>query len=453
MERFNTIIVIFILFLVIIASFIITETTSQLPLIIFLASIVLIITFLNTDVALIILIFSMLLSPELKAGAITSREVALRIDDIFLLVISFGWFAKMAVFKKLGLLKHTPLNFPILVYIFICIVSTCIGLIAGEGKIIQSIFYNLKYIEYFLLFFIVVNNIHDINQIKLFIRCLLLTCLVVAIYAWWEHLHFGSFRRVSAPFEGKEGEANTLAGYLLLMMAIITALAIYSKSLIQRVVLSGLLSFIILPFIFTFSRGAWIGFYPMYISMVALTKKAKYMLLGILIISILLIPSLIPKEAKYRVKSTFTYVRTYAIFGKELQLDEAIIARLDAVRGSLEKWYKRPLLGYGVPGFGAVGDNQYIRVLRETGIIGFIVWSWLIIMLYKSAWKTFKICKGYNFAQGLSLGFIAGLTGLLIQSLSCETFILIRIMEPFWFLAAIVVVLPEIYPKLTQETQ
>jgi hypothetical protein len=49
-----------------------------------------------------------------------------------------------------------------------------------------------------------------------------------------------------------------------------------------------------------------------------------------------------------------------------------------------------------------------------------------------------------NFARGLIAGFIAGLMGLLVHAIAAETFILIRVMEPFWFLTSIVMTLPQI---------
>ena len=49
-----------------------------------------------------------------------------------------------------------------------------------------------------------------------------------------------------------------------------------------------------------------------------------------------------------------------------------------------------------------------------------------------------------DWEKGLALGFLAGFVGLLLHAFSANTFIIVRIMEPFWFLAAIVVMLPEI---------
>jgi len=48
------------------------------------------------------------------------------------------------------------------------------------------------------------------------------------------------------------------------------------------------------------------------------------------------------------------------------------------------------------------------------------------------------------FYKGLILGFISGFAGILTQAIGTNTFIIVRIMEPFWFLCAIVMTLPKI---------
>ena len=63
-----------------------------------------IISFVSTDFALYILIFSMLLSPEFivgaTQGATLGRGITLRLDDFVLLIIGFSWLAKMSIQKE-----------------------------------------------------------------------------------------------------------------------------------------------------------------------------------------------------------------------------------------------------------------------------------------------------------------------------------------------------------------
>lgn len=442
-------IIIPLLFLVVIAFLIFSKPPITSPAVFLLALVVFIIAFIKTDVALIILIFSMLLSPEFNIGGIPGRAVVVRADDVFLFVVFFGWLAKMAVNKELGLLKSNPLNKPILIYTFIVILATLLGALQGYVNIKYSSFYILKYIEYFLLFFMVTNNIRDIKQVKIFVFFILFVCFLVSIYAWW--LHFTTPMRVTAPFEGKAGEANTLAGYLLLIAGVILGLILYPASNRQRILLLALLGFIMPVFLFTLSRGAWLGFFPMFLTLVIISRKVKNIILITFITLIILSPLILPEFVKQRVKSTFVPYKTYTVFGRQLSFDEASVIRIEVWKNSIERWSKRPILGYGVLGGGGTVDSQYARVLIETGMLGFIAFTWLMVMIFRVGWRTFKAAEGNNFARGLSLGFIAGFAGLLTQALTAGTFIIVRIMEPFWFLAAIVVSLPELIHQLREK--
>ena len=109
-------------------------------LLVFILPIIFLIAFFNADIALVILIFSMLLSPEIGLGGIKGRAIVLRVDDIFLLAAFMGWLAKMAVNKELGFLRATQLSRPVLVYIGICIFSSLLGVLQGTNELKNSIF-------------------------------------------------------------------------------------------------------------------------------------------------------------------------------------------------------------------------------------------------------------------------------------------------------------------------
>ncbi len=424
------------------------EVPPEFRLAFLLASSIFILAFIKTDIALIILILSMLLSPELPVGGVSGRSVTLRMDDVFLLIVFMGWMARMAVNKEVGLLRIAPLNRPVLVYIFICLMATGLGIMLENADYRKSLLYLLKYFEYFLIFFMVSNITKDIRQVKIFLFFLILTSFIVSAYAW--KLHFSGVIRVAAPFDGiVGGEANTLAGYLLLMMGVITGLIIYAGRLIYRILLSGLLCFMIPPFLFTLSRGAWLAFIPMYITLIILTGKARYILLISLAIIIVSSPVLMPESVKERVNSTFVSGKVYSVFGRRIVFEKSAAARIDTWRETMEKWYKRPLLGHGVAGAGFI-DSQYARVLGETGLVGFMVFAWLMASIVRAGIRTLNFMKD-DWTRGLALGFLAGFIGLLFHAFSASTFIIIRIMEPFWFLVAIIVMLPEITASSRKE--
>ncbi|MFH0940400.1 MAG: O-antigen ligase family protein [Candidatus Omnitrophota bacterium] len=387
----------------------------------------------------------MLLSPEISVGQVVDRAVVVRMDDIFLLMIFLGWMAKLAVFKEIGVLKRTPLNGPIFAYIFACIFSTALMLIEDRGTFARSAFYLLKYFEYFILYFLVVNNIENFKQVKVFIFLLIITCLIVSVYGLYSHFILGL--RATAPFEGQEGEANTLAGYLVLLMAVMMGLFFYAPiSQRERLGLGVVILSAFATLVFSLSRSGWLTFLVMYLSFIALAKRGRGLLFFVLLIMSLSAPFLTPQIVRQRVSSTFEQGgKTYRVMGKAMTIDESGAARIDSWEHGLRKALKKPMFGFGIPGASVI-DNQYMRVLVETGFLGFLMFLFLLFRIFKVSRDSLVSVEGNPWAQGVTIGFIAGFLGLLLHGFSAATFILIRIMEPFWFLAAIVVTLPHILP-------
>lgn len=401
--------------------------------------IICLVTLVNTDAALIILIFSMLLSPELKVGAAAERAVVVRLDDFLLMGVFFTWMAKAALSQEYKFLKMSPLDFPILGYILACLISTAMGLFNKDVNPSSSFFYILKYIEYFILYFMVYNNLRDLNQIKKFIFFIFITCLITCAYAFSQ---IGQGVRVSAPFEGPKGEPNTLAGYLVFIFALTMGLLLYNSSLSKRLWLALLAIVIFPPFLFTLSRGGYIGFIMMYLTLTIFTKQKKLLLVSILLLSIIILPQILPKQVIERITYTFSWGKTYGILGGQVKLEPSAAGRIEVWKWMLQHWQKKPLFGYGVTGVGLV-DNQWALVLGELGLIGTWLFIWTRVLNFKIAFFNFKVARD-EYIQGLSLGYLAGLAGLLIHAFAGNIFIIVRIMEPFWFMTAVMVKLSEI---------
>ena len=97
-------------------------------------------------------------------------------------------------------------------------------------------------------------------------------------------------------------------------------------------------------------------------------------------------------------------------------------------------------------------DSQYPRVLIETGIIGLIAFLYLLYSILKLAISRMKSASNPYF-KGLSIGFFAGFIGLLFHALGANTFIIVRIMEPFWFFTGIIAVLPALERQQQEQPQ
>lgn len=411
------------------------------------AIVVFTIAFVKAEIALYILIFSMLLSPEILIGeaggrAALGRGVTLRFDDFLLAFIGFGWFAKTAVYKELGLFLRTPLNKPIFYYLLACVVSTGFGAMAGRVEVKTGFFFVLKYFEYFIVYFMVVNYIENKEQIKKYIFCIFLTCLIISLYGM---LQIPGGERVSAPFEGEIGEPNTLGGYLIFIGAIAAGIFSKAESTRTKFLLGALIVVILIPFLYTESRASYLAFIPTYFILAILNNK-KGLMIGLLIVGLVLSPFFLPSKVQERILFTFkqeSQIGQLTIGG--VRVDTSTSARLTSWKEGLKDWPRHPILGYGVTGY-AFMDAQFLKVLVETGSLGFIAFVYLLYSIFRMSLTNLRELKDSYF-NGLTIGFLAGFIGLLFHSIGANTFIIVRIMEPFWLLTGIIVMLPALEQK------
>ena len=413
------------------------------PLLIGAALVLFVLAFARTEFALYVMVFSMLLSPEITAsagGLAERRDVTLRTEDFVLLVIGFSWFAKTAVNKELGLVAKTPLNRPIIAYVAVNLMATLLGYLMGSVQTAAGYLYVLKYMEYFVVYFMVVNNLRDRDHAWRLLTAALLTAAIVSVIGLTQ---IPSGARVSAPFEGESGEPNTLGGYLLFMMAIVSGIALESTRLTIRARLLALLGLMAVPFVFTLSRASYIGVIPAFVALLAVTTRRRT-LVAIALIVVICSPLLLvaaPPAVVNRVLYTFEpEVNQATVRLGKIGLDPSTSARILSFRHAVSGWLERPVLGWGVTGFGFM-DAQYARVLVETGLVGFLAFVWLLWSVLKAARAAYRRLVD-PLDRGLVMGFIAGTFGLLAHAIGSNTFIVIRIMEPFWLIAGIVVMLP-----------
>jgi hypothetical protein len=400
-------------------------------------------TFVWPEAGLYVLIFSMLLSPEIIAGdiggkAALGRGFTLRLEDFLLVFIGLSWFARTAVDKSMGLFRKTPLNQPIAAYILVCFVATLWGKITGHVEGFTGFLFVLKYFEYMIVFFMVVNYVRTPDQAKRLLFCLFLTCFIVSVYGL---LKIPGGERVSAPFEGEIGEPNTLGGYLVFMGAVAVALMDHFTDMRVRLGLTLLLVVLLITLLYTKSRASYLAVIPAFLALSLFSHRRFYLIAGLTIL-MALSPVLLPKVARERMAETFTQPeeKGQIQFGK-LRLDTSASARIIGYKQSFSDWRKSPILGYGITGRQFL-DAQYPRILVETGTIGIMAFFWLIYALFKVGLDTWRE-EPDDLLRGLAVGLIAGLIGLLVHAIGANTFIIVRIMEPFWFLAGIVIALSQ----------
>src|SRR2546426_596127 len=399
--------------------------------------------FVRTDWGIYIVIFSMLLSPQFGSkgtGVGAGRGVTFRTEDFVLLVIGLSWLAKTAVNKELNLIARTPLNWAILGYVATNLVATMLGYMTGTIGSWSGYFYVLKYVEYFVIYYMAVNNLRDRDHAWRLVTAAFITAAIVSVIGLAQ---VPSGERVSAPFEGETGEPNTFGGYLLFMMAIAAGVALETQNLRRRVQCLALLGLMAVPFFFTLSRASYLGLIPACFVIARYTTRRRFVV-GLILFGVVLSPALLfvaPKAVKERVTYTFKEERgSDTVRVGKVAFDPSTSARLMSFKAAFEGFAQRPVFGWGVTGFGFM-DAQYARVLAETGLVGLVAFVWLLWAVWRHA-RAVHATRGDPEERGLVLGFLAGFAGLLTHAFGSNTFIIVRIMEPFWLITGIVMMIP-----------
>ncbi|MBI4721815.1 MAG: hypothetical protein HY769_02250 [Candidatus Stahlbacteria bacterium] len=412
---------------------------------------IILVTFIRVDLGLILLILSMLLSPEIKVGEVTGRDIIIRLDDLLIVLVFLTWVARLAIYKEISVFKSTILNKPIWIYVSCCVLLTLFGMVRGDVNVIKGLFYLLKYLEYFLIYFMVVNILQDKSQPKLYLIVLLITAGIVCLYS---AAHIGKVARISAPFEGA-GEPNTLGGYLIIMTGCATGLALYAKRMQERI---GLIIFIGLALIcigYTLSRCSYIALPFMYLAILRFSEKRRG-LLGALLLGVIIFILFRPPVVTERINYTFAAQGEESRERKEIlgiPIDPSANDRITSWREEIKNaWNRYPfytLIGVGITGVGFI-DGQYIKTYIELGLIGLIVFIYLLCQMYRVYLKAYRSTTGYS--KGLALGLMGAFIGICVHALTANSFMIIRIQEPLWFLTAMIVWEQEMNSKLPRQT-
>ena len=338
--------------------------------------------------------------------------------------------------KRVGIFKKTPLNGAMLLYVFACFISTLIGIAAGRVQLMAGSLFVLKYIQYFVLFFLVINNIEDHKQLRRYWVAVVVTALIVGSIGLAQIPGGG---RITAPFEGESPEPNTFGGYLAFLILMCVALSLHLPDRKGRFSYFAIGMYLCVPFLFTLSRASYLGIIPGLAVVLLLSRQrvVSYSLMG-LFFCILLFPNVFPQAIRDRVTYTWTQAPTAGqvlVFGQ--RLDTSTSARLQSFQAALEDFYEEPLLGYGVTGWRFI-DAQYFRTLLESGLLGLFALFFLLFRLFQMGLDRFRYFSDDPFSRGLAVGFLGGLVCLLFHAIGSNTFIIVRIMQPFWLVTGLV---------------
>ncbi len=393
----------------------------------------LILSFFSITTGLVVMTLAMLFSPEFKIGMIGVRELTVRLEDGLIPILMMASVARLAILKEYRLLSSSPLNAPIFLLLALSFVSTFRGAMLGAVSLVPALFYILKTIEFFCIFFFVFNYVRTEKQIRFFLVFTILVVCLVGIYTLTQvpNVEIFSEHRITAPFEGSP-EPATIGGYMAFFLLIIFSLFLYEKKIWMKLLYGVVGLIVFIPFVYTLNRTSYIALLCglLFIAFVEKRKSLVFFILALMLLAPIVLPAIVKERLLFTLADAVNP-------GRNLGVDQSFQERIYVYRRMWNTLKYSPFIGFGVMSYQTV-DSQYARTLHEIGVIGLGIWLWIFWRLFRMSQWLFDALEG-GYRKGMVLGYRAGLVGILLHGFGAITFYIVRIMEPFWFITGLIV--------------
>ncbi|WP_371371570.1 O-antigen ligase family protein [Sporomusa aerivorans] len=371
--------------------------------------------------------------------------LSLDVATLFLGAGTILWVGKMFVTKKL-LLRRTPFDAIIGLLVILSAAS-----IAGSPDRDFS-FYNYYHLmgRYILIYYLVINNLTSLYQLKRLVWSVLTSAIFVTLYGFYQYIHGVD---ISA-FQWVDGEQfpelkvrvfstlqnpNLLAGFLVVVMSLAVGLGLHTESTRGKLLLLALVATLGTCLVLTYSRGAWL-------SIVAVTAICGHLYNRKILWFFLVIPLVLlfcQDAVMERLVSILNPTDTSSTL--RIALWESTIAMI------LDK----PLLGIGWGAYWMVypeydfflnnpaativhAHNMYLHIAAEIGVPGLLVFLGIIYGHTRKAMDVLNRTKN-RWVAGIMLGVVAAVLGLAVNGFTDYVMFNVQMSMLFWLLNAVVI--------------
>lgn len=359
--------------------------------------------------------------------------------DLYLPILISAWLFKKGISDKLKF-KKTPLDIPILLFIFVAFLSLFWQSqnLAGN-EILLSAMYFFRFIEYAFLFFITVDLVSFSGKREL--GWIFFSAFCLAFLGFFQLIFFPDFSSMTSqgwdPHQGRLlstwFDPNILGGFFSFVLAISLSLILFKESFFsKKIFLPILICFLLVALIFTYSRSSYLALVGIIFLLGFL--KSKKLLFFSLILSLLIIISLpriqqrlvgaknIDETALERIKSwqqTFGIIEDHPFLG--IGYNALPYAKLDY--GIIKDLKVRSAAG---------SDSSFLTIWVTTGSFGLILYLWIYLQILWFSFKNFLDKSFPSYFRALSLGIFVGIIGLFIHSQFTNSLLYPFIMAIVW---------------------
>lgn len=274
-----------------------------------------------------------------------------------------------------------------------------------------------NYVEMFLLALVVASTVKSKEEVRLLLVMMGLSVLVVnrsyyATLSGRDLSHFSYLVRDAGPL-GYAG-VNGLAAFEAMLVSLLLGIVVFTRQVSAKVGILLIIATCCYCLLFSFSRGGYVG---ILVGMIIVGMFKSRWLLAVVAVLVIGWQTLLPVSVQERIAMTTGDAAEGQTF------DSSAEERINLWEDAMVLFKQNPITGTGFETYESMGrlgyadtHNYYLKVLAETGVIGFFLFLVLLWKLFRSGVSLFFITDD-PFWRGLSLGFIALLASTVVLNL------------------------------------
>lgn len=373
--------------------------------------------------------------------------------DILIVSTLVGCLINIGKTNKPGLLESSRVNLPIFAYILISFVGLWLGSFYLEADLPLTL-ENTRLLDWKnlvllpILFLVTLNGVRDKKSLYIILAVILVSTFFTDFFfykqfKWIKRYHYSHGQRIGGPFSYLG--PNELGAFFVQSFTFITAMFLSVKRPLVRIPIVLLGTFSLYCLLYSYSRAAYLSVIP---SLFFLLLSANRKLVPIFLLLLLLIPQFLPTSVRERIDMTFLseddrieVATKNPDTDDEAVFDPSAQGRLEIWKDAFDLFERNPLFGAGFRTFSRIygydTHNNYLKVLAELGITGFLLYLYLYYLAFTSGWRLYRTTQNPYF-KGLGLGFAACVLANALCNLTHDNWSYINLMGHYWILWGLV---------------
>lgn len=370
-------------------------------------------------------------------------------DELYLCCLILLWLYKWITCRKEKNVKSSPMDIPVWIFVTAMIIVLFVN--SSDFSIALEGFRAI--VQYILWYFIAIQLIKDVKSARAIVCTFVLISGVLALYGifqyaigvempagWVDQNEAGVRTRVFAIFTSP----NVFGSMLTLSTPMAISLALSSEKKSAKALFAFLALCMTASLVFTFSRGAWIGF-AIAIGIYVFLKDKRLIIPCVIlaVLMVVLVPS-VGNRISYMLSPE--YIESSMKGGR-------LVRWITGLR--ILDYY--PVFGLGLGGFGgAVAmnhnmsvlidsevvktfymDNYFLKTAVESGWFGLCAFVMLMYCVIINSYRAIKTSVG-KLDKELSTGIMAGLCGVITHNLVENVFEVPMMTSLFWLFVAVI---------------